>query len=280
MDDIARHNQVAWDRQAREGCRWSVPINAREIENARTGKPRIFLTPDTPVPADWLGELRDRKVLCLASAGGQQAPLLAAAGAVVTSFDLSEEQLALDRKVAERENLSLRTVQGDMRDLSTFTDASFDLIVHVTSNVFCPAIRPVWSECHRVLRGGGELLAGFMNPSYFLFDHAALDRGDAPVITYSLPFSDKKDLSPGQFRKLIDEQDLIEYSHSLEDQIGGQTDAGFHLIGFFEDSWEEAQPIDNWFKTMMNSRARKAEDTPPSQACQPLSPENQRESTP
>ena len=93
------------------------------------------------------------------NAGGQQAPLLAAAGAIVTSLDNSEEQLALDRQVAEREGLELKTVLGDMRDLSTFDDASFDLIVHVCSNTFVPEIDPVWKECHRVLRRGGELLS-------------------------------------------------------------------------------------------------------------------------
>lgn len=40
--------------------------------------------------------------------GGQQAPVLAAAGADVVSFDLSDEQLRKDLDVAERENLVLR----------------------------------------------------------------------------------------------------------------------------------------------------------------------------
>ncbi len=261
MDETAKHNQAAWDKQAREGCRWSIPVGREDIEKARKGELRIILTPDTPVPREWLGELKGRDVLCLASAGGQQAPLMAAAGAKVTSYDLSEEQLRLDRQVAEREGLSIRTEQGDMRDLAVFPDASFDLIVHVTSNVFCPEIRPVWKECHRVLRPGGELLSGFMNPAYFLFDQEAIERGEEPVVVHALPFSERTHLSPERFRKVIEEKDLIEFSHSLDDQIGGQIEAGFHLVGFFEDGWKEARPIDGWFKTMMNTRARKTEGT-------------------
>lgn len=118
IDRIAEHNRRAWNRQAREGCRWSIPASSDEIANARSGSPRILLTPDTPVPRGWLGELGGRRVLCLASAGGQQAPLLAAADAHVTSFDLSEEQLALDQRVADREGLSLPLVQGDIRDVA------------------------------------------------------------------------------------------------------------------------------------------------------------------
>ncbi len=103
-------------------------------------------------------------ILCLASGGGQQAPILAAAGANVTVFDNSPAQLRQDALVAQREGLPLRTVQGDMRDLSAFGDDSFDLIFHPVSNIFVPEVRPVWRECYRVVRPGGVLLMGTLNP--------------------------------------------------------------------------------------------------------------------
>lgn len=261
MDKVAEHNRRGWNRQAQEGCRWSVPASPDEITQARSGSPRILLTPDTPLPSEWLGELRGRRVLCLASAGGQQAPLLAAAGAEVTSFDLSEEQLALDQRVAEREGLSLRLVQGDMRDLSALGDEAYDLIVHVTSNVFVPDVEQVWHECHRVLAASGELLAGFMNPAFFLFDHDELERGAPPVVTYSLPYSDETSLSPARLAKLLEDGELLEFSHSLDAQIGGQLRAGFVITGLFEDSWDE-RPLGRWFKPFMNTRASKPGPTP------------------
>ena len=57
-----------------------------------------------------------------------------------------------------------------MRDLGEFADASFDLVFHPVSNLFCPELAPVWRECFRVLRPGGALLAGFVNPDVFIFD--------------------------------------------------------------------------------------------------------------
>ncbi len=257
LDDVARHNQSAWDRQAKENCRWSTPVTAEEIADARAGRPRIILTPDTPVPLDWLGELTGRAVLCLSSAGGQQAPLLAAAGAHVTSYDLSAQQLALDRLVADREELELKTIQGDMRDLGALEDQSFDLIVHVCSNAFVPDVIPVWNECHRVLRSGGELLAGFLNPDIFLFDHEALDRGDAPVVVNRLPYSDLDSVSDEHYQNKIRTNDLLEFSHSLNDQLGGQIAAGFHIVGFFEDSWQEFKELNEFFPLLFNTRARK-----------------------
>jgi SAM-dependent methyltransferase len=128
-------------------------------------------------------------VLCLASGGGQQGPILAAAGARVTVFDNSPQQLAQDRHVARRDRADLATVEGDMRDLSAFADASFDLIVHPTSNLFVPDVRPVWRECFRVLRPGGVLLAGFCNPILYLFDQELADDGVLQV-RHALPYSD------------------------------------------------------------------------------------------
>jgi SAM-dependent methyltransferase len=90
--------------------------------------------------------------------------------------------------VAAREGLAIRTVLGDMRDLSAFPDASFDVVFNPVSNVFCPDLAPVWREAFRVLRPGGILLAGFMNPDVFIFDVAALERGER-VVRYRLPFS-------------------------------------------------------------------------------------------
>ena len=81
--------------------------------------------------------------------------------------------------------------------------------------------------------------------------------GDDPVIRYSLPYSTNESLSRERFAKLVDEGEALEFSHSLDDQIGGQIEAGFHIVGFFEDSWKEAESLDRWFKTLMNTRALK-----------------------
>lgn len=94
----------------------------------------------------------------------------------MTVFDNSRAQLEHDEFVARRDALSLRTVQGDMRDLSAFADASFDVIFNPVSNVFCPELRPVWRECARVLRAGGALLVGFINPDLYIFDTALMDK--------------------------------------------------------------------------------------------------------
>ena len=145
------HNRLAWNRQCVASSVWSTPVDSETIARTRAGTWQVILTPNLPVPRSWFGEIQGKSVLCLASGGGQQAPILSAAGANVISFDLSDEQLAKDRLVAERDDLPLKCVQGDMADLSYFANDSFDLIFHPVANVFVPDVETVWRECHKKL---------------------------------------------------------------------------------------------------------------------------------
>ncbi len=253
---VRSHNQAAWDRESRQGSPWATAVSSEVIEEARKGNWTIHLTPNRPVPREWFGDIRGKRVLCLASGGGQQAPVLAAAGARVVSFDLSEEQLGKDREVSERDGLALTLVQGDMTDLSPFEDGTFDLIFNPVSSVFIPDLKPLWRECHRVLRPGGNLLSGFMNPSFFLFDHEEAENTGLLIARNRLPYgeSDPRTLSPAR-RRDIESGEAMEFSHSLETQIGGQLEAGFVLLGLYEDWWtDEATPLNRLSPTSMATR--------------------------
>ena len=236
--DYLSYNRHAWDRQVARGNRWTIPVSAEDIAQARQGHIAIVLTPTKPVPPNWFGQLRGKRVLCLASGGGQQVPILAAAGAQVTSYDNSPAQLDRDREVAAREGLSIQTVLGDMARLMEIGDAQFDLIFHPCSNAFVPDVKSVWRECFRVLKPGGRLLAGFTNPLLFLFDDREMDKGNL-VVRHKIPYSDLESLTPEQRQYYIDADEPLCFGHSLADQIGGQLEAGFVLAGFYEDRREE-----------------------------------------
>lgn len=201
FNNVYHHNQDVWDRMAHENCEWSQPVTTETILAARKGQWRVKLIP-SELPAGWLGEVRDMRVLCLAASGGQQAPVLAAAGADVVVLDASKEQLALDEMVAKRDNLVLRTVLGDMQDLSSFENESFDLIFHPISNLYIPNVRKVWAECFRVLRKGGKLLSSFYNPVVFVFDRSP-DLAQLGLMkpAFILPYADIKDLTAEDIEK-------------------------------------------------------------------------------
>ena len=231
IDPVA-HNRAAWDREVASDNEWTRPVAPDVIARARAGDWSVVLIGHEPVPRDWFpADLAGAAVLCLASGGGQQGPVLAAAGAAVTVIDNSPAQLGRDQEVAAREGLAIATVLGDMRDLSSLADASFDVVFNPVSNVFCPDLAPVWREAFRVLRPGGTLLTGFLNPDIFIFDLAALDAGEF-VVRHRIPYS-TLDL-PNAERRQAYADGPIEYSHSLTEQIGGQLAAGFILTHLVE----------------------------------------------
>src|SRR4051812_26272617 len=180
VDPVA-HNRVAWDRQVDQGNEWSRPISAETVARARAGDWSVVLIGYQPVDRSWFpADLAGADVLCLASGGGQQGPTLAAAGARVTVLDNSPRQLEQDELVAQRESLPLRTVLGDMCDLSAFAGSSFDLVFNPVSNVFIPALVPVWRGAFPGLRRGGGRLCGFLQPGGFPFCHEALGQRGGP----------------------------------------------------------------------------------------------------
>src|SRR5690606_6411370 len=126
--DIVNYNRTAWHNYVDKNDRWTIPVTEQDLENARKGIWDIVLTPKKPVPHHWFPAFKDLKLLGLASGGGQQGPILATLGADVTIFDNSPKQLQQDKNLSDEYQLGIKTLQGDMRDLSVFADESFDLI--------------------------------------------------------------------------------------------------------------------------------------------------------
>jgi len=254
--DVRSYNRDAWNREVEGGKnRWSQPVSAELIAKARQGEFSILLTENIPVPRRWFPALQGADVLCLASGGGQQGPVLAALGARVTVFDNSPAQLKQDQFVAERESLILRTVEGDAADLSMFPDESFDLVFNPCSTVFMPDVRSVWKECYRILRPGGILMTGSMNPVHYIFDLYKADEGVLEVAN-SIPYSDLTSISKEDLDEIIEKGLPLEFGHSLTDLIGGQCDAGFVITDMYEDYMLDS-PIHNYHPNFIATRAVK-----------------------
>ncbi len=251
--DIRKYNQEAWDNQVNSGKNpWTVPVTPEIIAKARAGDWSVVLTQNIIVPKEWFPPMQGLNILGLACGGGQQGPVFAAAGANVTVFDNSPAQLGRDREVAERDGLNIRTVEGDMRNLSVFENESFDFIFHPVSNLFIHEIRPVWKEAYRVLRHGGTMLSGFMNPLFYLFDWDDMEKGILNV-SFKIPFSD---IETYGLERLQKEDRPAEFGHSLTDQLAGQMDAGFHLTGMYEDHHSDLK-ISEFTPTYIATRAVK-----------------------
>lgn len=225
--DYIEENTRTIDRWCREGWEWGQALSHEDFLRAASGVIEVLLTPVKLVPLNWLGELKNKRVLALASGGGQQGPVFAAQGALVTVLDYSREQLLREQEVSRREGYEIELVRADMSQPLPFDDNSFDLIFHPVSNVYVESVEPIWKECFRVLKAGGRLLAGCDNGMNFIVDR------DERIVQNALPFNP---LTHEAYKKELAETDSgIQFSHTLDEQIGGQLRAGFILRDIYED---------------------------------------------
>ena len=236
MSKISEFNAKTWDQWSEEDFIWTVPFSAEQFAQAKNRDIELILTPMKKAPLWWFNGL-GRRVLGLASGGGQQSAELTAHGYEVTILDMSLRQLLADKLVAQREGYALNLVKADMTQLFPFEDNSFDFIVHPVSNCYIEDVEHVWREAFRVLTPGGALMSGWTNPIMYMVDEAALYSEDIPLeIRIPLPYNSRLEQQKGV---KITTESGYQFSHTLDTQIGGQLRAGFLLKDFFEDNEED-----------------------------------------
>jgi SAM-dependent methyltransferase len=213
MKPVNEHNRRAWDQRARDRQRHTANASDKD-----------FLDPLTVVdPYSWLPRpISGRRVLCLASGGGRQGPLLAAAGAKVTVVDLSPEMLKLDREVATRRGLELKTVATSMDNLHMLADGSFDIVLQPVSTCYVPEILNVYCEAARILAGGGLYLSKHKQPASL---QATLIPSPRHYVLNE-PYYRSGALPPSAagFHR---ESGTLEFLHRWEELLGGLCRAGF-----------------------------------------------------
>ena len=242
-------NSETIDRWVADGWEWGKPVSPEVYQAACEGNWDVLLTPTKPVPHDWFGNLKGKAVLGLASGGGQQMPIFNALGAKCTVLDYSKAQLESERTVAQREGYEIEIVHADMTKPLPFPDGSFDLIFHPVSNCYVEQVEPIWRECARILKPGGVLLAGLDNGVNFWFDEKE------ERLTYTMPFNP---LVNPEHQRLSEEHDWgMQFSHSIDEQIGGQLRSGLCLTDIYEDVNGEGNLHDHNIPTFWATRAVK-----------------------
>jgi SAM-dependent methyltransferase len=221
-------NSRVIDKWVEEGWEWGQPVSHEVFQKAKQGDWFVLLTSTKPVPKHWFCEMKDAEILGLASGGGQQMPVFSALGARCTVMDISDKQLLREKQVAERENYEITIVKADMTQPFPFEDESFDLIFHPVSNCYIEDIFHVWKECYRVLRKGGILMAGLDNGLNYAFDD------EEKTVIRRLPYNPLKD--ERLYQEAIEKHWGIQFSHTIEEQVGGQLRAGFILTDIYQDT--------------------------------------------
>ncbi len=221
-------NKETIDRWVEEGWEWGKPTSHDAYISAKNGEWKVFLTPTFPVPHEWLGDLKGKKILGLASGGGQQMPIFNALGAECTVLDYSSKQIENEFLVAEREGYNIKAIEGDMTKILPFENETFDIVFHPVSNCYVEDVQHVFNEAYRVLKKGGILLAGLNNEINYIVDD------EEKEIVWKMPFNPLKDKAAKEY--MIKGNSGMQFSHNITEQIGGQLKAGFTLLDIYEDT--------------------------------------------
>lgn len=232
--EYVKYNAKVWDNINDSLTDWTTMLSHEGFVQAQAGQLNVSLTGVKHVPREWFPPLKGCKILALACGGGQQCPVFAAHGAMVTVTDVSEGQLEKERQVALRESYSIHVVKADMAQPLPFEDGTFEMIFNPVSNCYIEEILPLWSECARVLQPGGVLMTGFVKEEHFLFE-PDFAREDFLLARHRLPFNPLRDLTEEQLRKKQEARLPLAFSHSLTEQLGGLLRAGFALTDLYED---------------------------------------------
>lgn len=242
-------NAKTIDRWVEEGWEWGIPIRHEAYLDALSGKWDVLLTPTKAVPHSWFGEMKGKRILGLASGGGQQMPVFAALGADCTVLDYSESQLESEREVAQREGYDIQIIRADMTKPLPFEDESFDMIFHPVSNCYVERVEPIFAECFRVLKRGGVLLSGLGNEVNYLVND------DETTICNTMPCNPL--VNEAQRRQLEEDDCGVQFSHTIEEQLGGQLKAGFVLTDIYGDTNGEGRLHEMGIETYYATRAVK-----------------------
>lgn len=228
MKDVFEQVEKNIDNLVENNADWTASATKEQLNDARQGNLTLKFF-EKKVPKEWLEDIKGKKVLCLAGAGGLQAPLLACAGADVTVIDISNKMLEKDRKIAIRENLKIDIIKGNMCELSMFGDNYFDYIINPPSLMYIPELSVVFKECYRVLNKGGVFIMMAPNPINYVCDYINDDQGGYYKVVHRMPFCSKD----------YDNSDWIEYGHTMEDYLGRMIEVGFVINGYVECQMED-----------------------------------------
>ncbi len=251
--DYTEINSQTIDRWVEEGWEWGKPISHEEYMEAKAGNWSVKLTPIKSVPKEWFPDLKGLKILGLASGGGQQMPVFTAGGGLCTVLDYSKKQLESEALVAEREGYEINIVHADMTKPLPFEDGTFDMIFHPVSNCYVKDVSHVWKECFRVLKPQGILMSGLDNGMNFIVD----EKDESKIVEY-LPFDPL--VNERQMKNLQADDSGVQFSHTLEEQIGGQLRAGFELLDVYEDTNSEGFLMEHGIPAFWATLARKKEE--------------------
>ncbi|MEL6988431.1 MAG: class I SAM-dependent methyltransferase [Bacteroidota bacterium] len=157
--DIHNSNQTRWEAASDN---WAKCADSRGIWRKSHEDPSLVFEART---IQHLKDIKGKKAAVLGSGDNEAVFALAGMGAIVTSTDISQNQLDNAAKRAKTIPLDIEFIQQDVTQLDQLLDNSFDLVYtggHVA--VWVADLKKYYQEAARILKPGGLLVIEEYHP--------------------------------------------------------------------------------------------------------------------
>jgi SAM-dependent methyltransferase len=153
-----------------------------------------------------LGDLEGTKAIELGCGGAQFGIALSEHGADVTGVDISAEQLAYARALADDRDQNIEFIETSVTDMPMIQDATYELAFSAWAFQWVADLDACFAEAYRILQEGGRFVFSVDHPYYKLLDpethdfersyfdesprRAYSDSLDAEMVIYRRPVSE------------------------------------------------------------------------------------------
>jgi len=186
-----------------------------------------------------LGDVEGKRAIELGCGGAQFGLALAERGATVTGVDISEEQLAFARDLADDRGTEIELVESSVTDMPTIEDGAYDLAFSAWAFQWVEDLESCFGEAFRVLADGGRFVFSVDHPYYRILDpetgeFAASYFDDAPR------------------REYVEEYDaeMVIYRRKVSEVVNGLIDAGFAIEELREPGYADPDEYESAFGSL------------------------------
>lgn len=189
-----------------------------------------------PAFIHFIGDIRDKKVLDVGCGEGYNTRMFAKLGAKVVGVDVSKEMIQLAQEEEKKTNLGIQYFNASWTNLSSFDNASFDIVISTMALMDGPGYEEALGEFHRLLKSRGKLFISITHPCFLPPGYSKLK--DEKGETTHRVITNYFDEGPWEFKwelsKIADKSDArsvtsLSYHRMLSTYINHLIDAGFAL---------------------------------------------------
>ncbi|SDQ40946.1 class I SAM-dependent methyltransferase [Natronobacterium texcoconense] len=182
------------------------------------------------------GDIDGKRAIELGCGGAQFGLALSKAGAEVTGVDISENQLAHARDLADKHDEDIDLIEASVTDMPMVSDASYDLAFSAFAFQWVNDIQSCFSEAHRVLKSGGKLVFSVDHPFYRCLNP---ETGELAVSYFT-------DSPRREYSEEFDAE-MIVYRRTVSEIVTALLEVGFSIEELREPGYEDPEKYESEF---------------------------------